>query len=129
MVTSTIPNPLPPKGFSMDINDIHASFTLFGFLPFGNSHNSMSPRLVLHDTQLEVKVIRTDFYEYNTISKADYLPSRFFASARVLLELPTHNISFLLYLPTAFAEKSLLRFLQARGTVLTAAAAQHAAVS
>lgn len=111
----------------MDINDIHASFTLFGFLPFGNSHNSFSPRLVLHDTQLEVKVIKTDFYEYNTVSKADYFPSRFFASARVLLELPTHNVSFLLYLPTAVAEKALLQFLQTQGTTLTVAAAQHAA--
>ena len=127
MVAPFIPHPLPPKGFSVDINDIHANFMLFGFLPFVNSHNSLSPRLVLHDTQLEVKVIRTDFYEYNTISQADYLPNRFLASARVLLELPTHNVSFLLYLPTARAEKALLEFLQARGTVLTAAAAQHVA--
>ncbi|MDQ2793498.1 MAG: hypothetical protein M3Y12_05760 [Bacteroidota bacterium] len=84
---------------------------------------------MLHNTTLEVKVIRTDFYEYKTISKADYLPARFFASARVLLELPTHNISFLLYLPAAAAEKALLRFLQTQGTTLTAAAAQHAAAS
>ncbi len=36
MVAPFIPNPLPPNGLSMDVNDIHASFTLFGFLPFGN---------------------------------------------------------------------------------------------
>ncbi|WP_152559793.1 hypothetical protein [Hymenobacter sp. IS2118] len=126
MTSSFIPNPLPANGFPVAVNEIRAGFTLFGFLPFGHSYNSMSPRLVLHNNKLEVKILRTDYYEYKSISQADYLPERFFASSQLLLELPTHNVSFYLKLTTPAAEKELLQFLRAQGVALSGKALQVA---
>jgi hypothetical protein len=122
MAVFHIPEPLPPEGCAVPVDDIHASFKLFGWLPFGTSHNSISPRLVLHPAQLEVKIMRTDYYGYKDISQVDYLPSRLFTSAQVVLELAESGTQFFLYLPSAGVEKSVLSFLQVRGIPLSAAA-------
>ena len=121
MTSSHIPDPLPPKGHSLPVDDLHASFTLFGFLPFGNSHNSLNPRLVLHPNQIEIKIMQTDFYDYQTIEKVDYWPSRLFRSSQVLLKL-REGTTFYVYLPTAATEKTFIQFLQARGIPVSAAA-------
>jgi hypothetical protein len=122
MAMFCIPESLPPEGCAVPVDDIHASFTLFGWLPVGSSHNSLSPRLVLHATQLEVKIMRTDYYDYKDISQVDYLPSRLFRSAQVVLKLAKKDAEFFLYLSSAAVEKSLLSFLHAQGIPLSAAA-------
>jgi hypothetical protein len=122
MAVFHIPAPLPPEGCTVPVDDIHASFTLFGWLPVGSSHNSISPRLVLHTDQLEVRIMRTDYYGYKAISQVDYLPSRLFRSAQVVLTLAKNGIQFFLCLSSAAVEKSVLSFLQARGISLSAAA-------
>ena len=124
MAVFHIPEPLPPEGCAVPVDDIHASFALFGWLPVGSSHNSISPRLVLHPAQLEVKIMRTDYYGYKGISQVDYLPSRLFRSAQVVLKLAESGTRFFLYLSSAAVEKSVLSFLQARGIALSAAAQQ-----
>jgi hypothetical protein len=122
MAAFYIPEFLPPEGCAVPVDDIHASFTLFGWLPVGSSRNSISPRLVLHATQLEVKIMRADYYGYKDISQVDYLPSRLFRSAQVVLKLAKKNVEFFLYLSSAAVEKSFLSFLHAQGIPLSAAA-------
>ncbi|RZK22181.1 MAG: hypothetical protein EOO56_09470 [Hymenobacter sp.] len=122
MAIFCIPEPLPPQGCVVPIDDIHASFTLFGWLPVGNSHNSISPRLVLHAAQLEIKILRTDYYSYKAISQVDYLPSWLLRSSQVLLNLAESGTQFFLYLPSAAVERSVLSFLQAQKIPLSPAA-------
>ncbi|RZK21166.1 MAG: hypothetical protein EOO56_11690 [Hymenobacter sp.] len=122
MAIFSIPEPLPSQGCPVPVDDIHASFTLFGFLPIGNTHNSLSPRLVLYADQFEVKIIRADYYKYQDISQVDYLPSRLFRSAQVLLKLDEKETTFFLYLASAAVEQKVINFLQARGVSLSAAA-------
>lgn len=117
----SIPTPLPSAGFPVPVEEIHASFALFGFLPFGSSRNSINPRLVLHPTQIEVKVLQTDFYKHEQLSEVDYLPSWLLRSSQVLLKLQ-QGTTFYVYLATAAREQEFINYLRALGIPLSEAA-------
>jgi len=124
---SHIPSPLPSGGFPLPVDEIRSRFRVLGFLP-GHSHNSLSPRLVLHADGLEIKVVSTSYYEYTALTRIDYRPEGFLHQERVVLRFEADATTYE-FIPASFAiRRGFLQFCRERGVPLTAAALAAAEV-
>lgn len=121
MAFSHIPNPLPPEGFPLPVDEIRSYFRVLGFLP-GRSNNSLSPRLVLHADRLEIKVISTSYYEYTALTRIDYRPDGFLHSERVVLRVDADSTTYEFIPASPAIRRGFLQFCRQRGLTLTPAA-------
>ena len=85
MLSPLIPDALPAQGIRIPVDEIQCSFRLLGFLP-GTSHNSISPRLILHSEQIEVKVLRTEHLPYTALKQVSYKPAWFVMREQIILK-------------------------------------------
>lgn len=122
MAAPRIPRPLPAAGFSVSIDRIDSSYRLGGFLP-GYSHNDISPKLVLHPTYLEVKVMQTSQHPYTDLKEVDYSPEGFFSRAKVMLQF-AGGTDYSIKPSSVAVTRDLLGFFHERGLPLTRAAQQ-----
>ncbi|GAA3949789.1 hypothetical protein [Hymenobacter algoricola] len=119
MAFSQIPNPLPPEGFALPIDEIRGSFLTLGFLP-GSSHNSLSPRLLLLPAGIEIKVMSASYYEYTALSRIDYRPEGFLRQERVALYFDRASGASYDFIPSSGAiRRAFLQFCLQRGFMLS----------
>jgi hypothetical protein len=122
MLAPLIPTVLPPEGLPIPVDEIRSRFRLMGFLP-GNSGNSISPRLVLHPTQLEVKVINTSFHSYHDLRQVDYSAGWFLSRAQVILKF-NDGTDYFIKVSYDLSNRRLLEFFHVQGIPLSVAAQQ-----
>jgi hypothetical protein len=117
-----IPDPLPPEGFPLPVDEIRGSFLTLGFIP-GTSHNSLSPRLVLRSDGLEIKVMTASYYEYTALHRIDYRPEGFLRQERIALYFANAHEASYDFIPSSGAiRRGFLQFCRQRGLPLTPAA-------
>ncbi|MCR5887779.1 hypothetical protein LRS06_08310 [Hymenobacter sp. J193] len=122
MAFSHIPDPLPPEGFPLPVDEIQGSFLTWGFLP-GNSRNDINPRLVLYPDRLEIKVVTASTYEYTAIKRVDYRPAGWLRQERVAIYFNSANQASYSFIPSSAAiRRAFLQFCQQRGWELSEAA-------
>ncbi|WP_022825342.1 hypothetical protein [Hymenobacter norwichensis] len=126
MAAPRIPRPLPPEGFSVLVDRIDSSYRALGFLP-GYSRNSLSPKLILHATYLEVKIMQTSYHEYTSLREVGYEPEGFFSGPKLLFSF-TDDTEYSVTPASTAILRDLLAFCQEGNFPLSAAAQQAATV-
>jgi hypothetical protein len=124
MAAPRIPRPLPPEGFSVLVDRIDSSYRALGFLP-GYSRNSLSPKLILHSTYLEVKIMQTSYHEYTALREVGYEAEGFFSGPKLLFRF-TDDTEYTVTPASATILRDLLAFCQEGGFPLSEAAQQAA---
>ncbi|QIX61978.1 hypothetical protein FY528_04250 [Hymenobacter lutimineralis] len=124
MAFSHIPDPLPPEGFSLPVDEIEGSFRTWGFLP-GYSRNSLSARLTLYPEQVELKVLSVSSYPYAALREVGYRPAGLLRQERVVLFFTSPKHTSYSFIPSsAPIRRAFLQFCVQRGLHLSAEAQQ-----
>lgn len=127
MAAPRIPRPLPPEGFSVLVDKIDSSYRVLGFLP-GYSRNSLSPKLILHTTYLEVKIMQTSYHEYTSLREVGYEPEGFFSGPKLVFRF-ADDTEYTVTPASVAILHDLLAFCQEGGFPLSEAAQQAATVA
>lgn len=99
--------------------DIYAAFAGLTFLPapFAVASNSFNPKFILHDEQIEYRVLRTSRVRYEQIARVDVF--LFYKTTNLVLTRHDSVFTFMGNLTSTDKLVGVVKFLQAKRCSLT----------